>query len=141
MENQLIDRIIEGMTVEIPRCMIDKRVDQNVQDFEYRLQAQGMKLESYLQYTGSDMDSFRKTFEEIAGRQVKVRLAMEKIVELESIEVTDEELDAEFAKVAKRHSLDIERVKQLVPREEIAKDLAVGKAIDLVKNSAEIETK
>jgi len=141
VENQLIDQIIGGMKAEIPQCMIDKRVDGNVGDFEYRLQSQGMNLETYLQYTNMEMDAFRKTFDEIAGRQVRVRLALEKIVAAEGIEVSDEELDAELAKVAEKYKLDIEKVKQMVSVDEIRKDLAVGKAVDLVKSSAQVSEK
>ena len=141
VENQLIDQIIGGMTAEIPQCMIDKRIDENVRDFEYRLQSQGMDIETYLQYTGMEMDSFRKTFEEVAGRQVRVRLALEKIVKVEGIEVSAEELDAEFAKMAEKYKMDIDKIRKMVPSDEIEKDMAVGKAIDLVKTSAQISEK
>ncbi len=141
LENQLIDAVIENMKAEIPEVMYENRVDENVRDFEYRLQSQGMNLELYLQYTGMELDSFRKTFREQAEKQVKIRLALEKIVELEKIEPTAEDIEAEYNKMAENYKMDVEKIKGFVPAEELAKDLAVNKAIDLIKDSAEVSNK
>ncbi len=140
VENKLIDTVIDNMKADIPTVMFDHAVDNMVHDFEHRLASQGMTLELYLQYTGFDMDSFRKQFEEQAQKQVKIRLALEKIVELENIAPTEEELNAEFENMAKTYSMDVEKVKELVPVEELSADIAVQKAIDLVKESAVIKT-
>ncbi len=141
VENQLIDTVIANMKAEIPEVMYENRVDESVREFEYRLQSQGMSLDLYLQYTGMEMDSFRKTFREQAEKQVKIRLALEKIVELENIEPSAEEIEAEYAKMAESYNMEAEKIKAYIPEKELAKDLAVNKAIDLIKDSAEIADK
>ncbi|MBR3961661.1 MAG: trigger factor [Clostridia bacterium] len=138
VENDIVDVIVEGMKAEIPEAMINNRVDQMVQDFAYRLQMQGMNVETYVQYTGSTLDEFKATFRPQAEKQVKMRLALEKIVELESITATDEDVEAQIAKMAENYGVTVEQVKAAVPAKEIAKDLAVNKAIDLVKEAAVI---
>jgi len=138
VENAIVDKIVEGMTAEIPEAMITNRVKQMVQDFAYRLQMQGMNLETYIKYTGSDMAEFEKTFRPQAEKQVKMRLALEKIVELENIVPTEEEINAQIEKMANDYGVTVEQVKNAIPTEEIAKDLAVNKAIDLVKAEAVI---
>lgn len=140
VENKLIDTVIANMKADIPEVMYEHAVDNMVHDFEHRLASQGMTLELYMQYTGFTMADFRKQFEEQAQKQVKIRLALEKIVELENIAPTEEELDAEFENMAKTYSMDKDKVKELVPVEELSADIAVQKAIDLVKASAVIKT-
>ncbi|MEG0691506.1 MAG: trigger factor [Oscillospiraceae bacterium] len=138
VENKLIDVVIENMTAEIPAEMNEARIDEMIHDFEYRLQSQGMNIDTYLQYTGMPMESFRQTFEEQAAKQVKIRLALEKIVELENISVAQEDIDAEYQKVADSYKMDVEKVKSFIPQADFAKDLAVNKAIDLIKENAVI---
>ena len=113
VENRLVDQIIERMEAEIPEEMYEARINELIRDFQYRLQSQGLNLETYLQYTGMDADAFRKTFEEQAQRQVKIRLALEKIVELEKIELSDEEVEEEYKKAAENYKLDVSKVKEL----------------------------
>lgn len=138
VENEIVDKIVEEMKAEIPEAMINNRVQQMVQDFAYRLQMQGMNLETYIKYTGSDMAEFEKTFRPQAEKQVKMRLALEKIVELENIVPTEEEIDAQIEKMSKDYNVSVEQVNATVPRTEISKDLAVNKAIDLLKENAVI---
>ncbi|MBC8569551.1 trigger factor [Zongyangia hominis] len=138
LENQLIDVVIQNMKAEIPQVMIDNRIDEMVRDFDYRLQSQGMNLQTYLQYTGMEMDSFKKTFAEQAERQVKVRLALEKIVEKEAIEVEQSAVDEELKKLAEQYQIEVEKVKMVIPEEEVKKDLAVNKAIDLIRDTAKV---
>lgn len=141
VENQLIDAVIANMKAEIPEVMFENRVDESVREFEYRLQSQGMNLELYLQYTGMEMDAFRKTFREQAEKQVKIRLALEKIVELENIVPSAEEIAAEYDKMAENYKMEVEKIKGYIPEKDLVKDLAVNKAIDLIKDSAEISEK
>jgi trigger factor len=138
VENQLIDNVISNMTAEIPEVMFANRVEDSVRDFEQRLSQQGMKLDMYLQYTGMDLESFKKTFEEQAQKQVRIRLALEKIVELEGIVATSEELDAEYKKIADSYKMDVEDIKKFIPVEDFSKDISVNKAIDLIKETAVI---
>ncbi len=138
-ENKLIDTVIENMEGEIPQEMYEVRIDEMIRDFEYRLQSQGLNLDMYLQYSGLDRDSFRKTFEAQAQRQVKVRLALEKIVEVEGIAPTEEEVEAEYARLADAYKMDVEKLKPVISAEDVKKDVAVNKAIDLIKDSAVAE--
>ena len=138
-ENKLIDAVIENMEAEIPAEMYEVRIDEMIRDFEYRLQSQGLNLDMYLQYSGLDKDSFRKTFEAQAQRQVKIRLALEKIVEVEGIEPTEEEIEKEYARLAEAYKMDAEKLKPMIPAADVKKDVAVNKAIDLIRDSAVAE--
>ena len=119
-----------------PEEMYEARVDEMVRDFGYRLQSQGMSLELYLQYTGMEMESFRMTFKEQAEKQVKIRLALEKIVELEKIEATDKDLEKEYARIAEAYSMEVDKVKAMIFADDLKADIAVNKAIDLIKDTA-----
>lgn len=141
VENKLIDVVIENMEGEIPEEMYEARVDDMVRDFDYRLHSQGLNINTYMQYTGMDMDSFRKTFREQAEKQVKIRLALEKIVEVENITVDEAAIDEEYQKLADAYQMEVDKVKSFLPAEEFTKDLAVNKAIDFIKDSAKITTK
>jgi trigger factor len=136
VENQLIDKLVELVQAEIPEAMYTNRMNDDVRDFAYRLQSQGLNLNTYLQYTGMNMDGLRQSFRPQAERQVKVRLALEKIAQLENIQPTDEEIEAEYEKLAKNYELDVEKVKSFIPKEELVKDIAVEKAIQVVRDNA-----
>lgn len=138
VENQLIDQLVDEVKAEIPEVMFERKVNENLQDFDYRLQMQGMNLDTYMQYTGTSAEDFRKNFRPQAERQVKLRLALEKIAELESIVLTEEEIAAEYENLAKSYSVDVDKVKTAIPEKEVAKDLAVSRAIAFVKDHAEI---
>lgn len=138
VENTMIDTLIENMTAEIPECMFERRIDDYMNDFEYRLQSQGMNMDLYLQYTGMEKDSMRKTFRAQAERQVKLRLALEKIAQLENIEASAEDIAAEYQKMADAYQMDVEKVKSLVGEDDLKKDIVVTKAIDFVKENAEV---
>lgn len=135
-ESELLEQLVAGFKAEVPEAMYEHRVDESVRDFDYRLQSQGLNLDMYLQYTGMDRDAFRKSFREQAEKQVKIRLALEKIAELENIVPTPEEIEAEFAKLAEQYQMDVEKVKSLISEKSLSMDLAVGKAMDLVKETA-----
>lgn len=135
-ENKLVDAVIAGMKADIPACMYERKIDEMVQDFAYRLQMQGLNLETYMQYTGSTVESFRETFKEQAEHQVKVRLALEKIAELENLTATEEDLEEQFKKAAEVYGMELEKIKELLPADEISKDIAVNKAIDFVRENA-----
>lgn len=138
VEGKIIDILIGDMKVNIPEVMVERQLDNFVSDYDQKMRSQGLDLNTYLSYTGSDMDTFRKTFREQSERQVKTRLALEKIVELESIIVSEEEIEGEFKKIAEMYKMELDKIKSYVPEIEITKDLAVQKAITLVKNMSEI---
>ena len=121
--------------------MYENKINEMVYDFERRLNAQGLNMQTYLGYTGSDMDTFRNSFREQAVNQVKMRLALETIVKKENITVSEEEINAEYAKIADAYKLSVDEVKKYSPVEEISADAAANKAIDLVKDSAVITEK
>lgn len=137
-ENKLVDAVVENMTAEIPVEMFEAQIDEQVRGLEQKLMQQGMKLDLYLQYTGMDMESLRKTFEEQAKKQVKVRLALDKIVEIEKIEASEQELNDEYQKIADTYKMKAEEIKNFVPAQELKKDICANKAIDLIKSTAEI---
>ncbi|MBQ6847328.1 MAG: trigger factor [Clostridia bacterium] len=144
VENDLVGQIVDSIKGEIPEAMFENRLNQSVEEFAYRLQSQGLNLETYLKYTNATIDEFKNTFRPQAESQVKFRLALEKIVELEKIEASDEDINAQIEKMAKDYGMEVEQIKNAVPTEEIAKDLAVSKAIDFIKENAvitEVETK
>lgn len=136
VENQLIDQLIEGLTAEIPEVMFENKIDDNIRDFDYRLRGQGLDIASYLKYTNMEMESFRKTFREQSEKQVKVRLALEKVAELEEINPTEDEVAAEYTKMAESYNMDVEKIRSLIPATDLKKDISVEKAINLVKESA-----
>ena len=127
------------MEAEIPNEMYEAAIDDMVRDFDYRLQSQGMNLDTYLKYTGMELASFRQTFEEQAKKRVQIRLALEKIVSLENIEATEEDVEAEYKKLADMYQMEVDQVKQFVSASELSKDIAVNKAVDLVKENAVIQ--
>ena len=138
VENQLIDKLVENLKAEIPQAMFEIRIDEDIREFAYRLQSQGLNIETYMKYTGMDQEKIRKQFQPQAERQVKVRLALEKIAELESIHPSDEDVENEFKKLAENYQMEIDKVKAFIPKEELAKDIAVQKSIDLVRENAVI---
>ncbi len=139
MENQLLEQITDNMKAEIPECMFAKRCDEMVQDYSCRLQMQGLDLNTYLQYLGQDMDSFKETFKEAAEKQVKVSVALRAIIEAEKIEATDEDIDKEAAKIGEQYGMDAEQVKKAIPAEQLAEDVKRNKAVDMIVEAAVIE--
>jgi len=136
LETRLLDQVIEGIKGEIPEVMYDNKVEELVRDFGYRLQAQGMSLDLYLQYTGMDENTFREGFREQAVRQVKMRLALEAIAAKENLVPTAEEIQAEYQRLATSYAMDVEQLKKMLPEKDVASDIACTKAIDLVRDSA-----
>ena len=139
VEGKILDKVIENMTAEIPQVMFDNRVNEMMMDLEQRLAPQGITMEMYCQFTGQDIESVKKAYKEQAEKQVKLRLALEKIAQLENVEVTDDEAAAEMQKIADQYKMKIEQVKQYINEEDVKKDIAVGKAVEIVKNSAVIK--
>ena len=138
VENDLVDQVIATIEGDIPEAMYEARMDEAVRDFEYRLAQQGLKLDMYLQYMGQTMESFRASFREQAEKQVKIRLALEAVAAAEQIVASDEELEDELQRVADNYKMELAKVKELVNADEVKKDLAVNKAIDFIRDHAEI---
>ena len=139
VEDKLMDKVIENMTAEIPQVMFDNRVNEMMMELEQRLAPQGISLDLYCQYTGQTMDQVKKAYQEQAEKQVKLRLALEKIAELENVEVTDDEAAQEIQKIADQYKMTVDQVKNYIREEDVKKDIAVGKAVDIVKDNAVIK--
>ena len=138
-EEKVLDAVIDGMKADIPAAMIASQVDTIVQDFGYRLQMQGMGLEQYLKMTGTEMGAFRAMFKDQAERQVKTRLALQKVVELEGITVSDTELEEEYAKMAEQYKMEVEKVKAIVSKEALEGDLKISNALEFIKKNAKVK--
>ncbi|USK32805.1 trigger factor [Bacillus sp. F19] len=139
LRDSLVDKASDNAEVDIPQVLIENEVNRMMQEFEQRLQAQGMNLELYFQFSGQDEDALKEQMKEDASKRVKYNLTLEAIVKAENIEVTDEEVDAEIAKMAELYNMPVENIKQaLGSLEGLKEDLKVRKAVDfLVENSKE----
>ena len=135
-ENALIDAVIANMEGEIPEEMYEARIDEMVNDFEYRLQSQGLSMDMYLQYTGMTRDSFRLTFKDQATKQVQIALALEQIVAMENIVPSDEEIEAEAQRLSEQYQgVPVEQIKSVLG-DQIKNDLAQKQAVELIKSTA-----
>ncbi|MDR1253980.1 MAG: trigger factor [Oscillospiraceae bacterium] len=134
--NQISDHLTKLMKADIPEAMIESRIDEEVQRFERHLKTQDIDLDSYLTYNNISQDEFRKNLQPTAHQQVQVRLALEKIAELESIIPTEQEVESEYQKISENYKIDIEKVKLNIKSSDISKDIAVRKAIDFLKDSS-----
>ena len=140
VENDLMDQVIANMKADIPDAMVDSRIAELVQDFEYRISQQGLKLADYLKYMGMNIEQFRAQFKEQADKQVKMRLAMEAIVAKEGITASDEEFEEEVKRIADAYKMEADKVKSIVDAAAVKADLAINKAIDFVKEKANVVT-
>ncbi len=138
-ENAVMNALIEKVDAPIPNCMFEQRIDALMRSFEQQLRAQGMDLKLYFQYTGMDEDSFRETYRDRAVNEVKLRLALEKIADLENIEITEEELNNSLGEIAAANKIDVDTVKRFIPVGEYTTDLRVQKAVELVKENAVVD--
>ena len=138
-ENALVAKLIDKVQDPIPHCMFEQRADGMMDAFANQLKGQNVDLDLYLQYTGMTKDQLKETYLERAENEVKLRLALEKIAELEGLEVADEELDAELTKLAEQYNMTLDDVKARIPVAEYKLDMLVTKALDLVKDSAVVD--
>lgn len=137
-DNAVMNALIAMVDVPIPNVMFEHRIDDLVANFERMLQQQGMKLDQYLQYTGMAIEDFRETQRDRAENEVKLRLALEKIAELENIQLTDDEINESLKGLAEANGLSVDEVKRRIPMADYLMDMRVTKAVELVKDAAEI---
>ena len=135
-EAAVVDALLAETVCEIPDVMIEKEIDNEVEQFAYRLQMQGLDLKTYLSYLGMDEKAMRDSYRENATKQVKLRLALEKIFELENIEISDEDVDNELKQYSEAYNIEIEKIRTMVPVDEVKADLGCRKAMDLVLENA-----
>ena len=134
--NAVLEKVAESVEAVIPDCMIEKKIDQDVDDFAYRLQMQGLDIKTYFKYTGMDEKSFREDYKDQAEKQVKLDLAIEEIIKKEKLEVSEADIEEEYKKYAEAYNMDIEQIKKAVSAENIKPELLQRKAIDFVIENA-----
>lgn len=139
LENQLIDKLVELVQGEIPEAMYENKIADSIREFGYRLQSQGLNLDTYMKYTGMNVDQMKEGFRPQAERQVKLRLALEKIAALEELKAGEEDLNQEYQKIAEQYKMEADKIKELIPAAELEKDICVEKAINLVRDNASIK--
>ena len=135
-ETALMEKISENAKLEVPASMIDDEIDNELQNFDYQLRAQGMSLEQYSKMLGGNLSRFRTSMRPSAEKQVRLRVVLNAIADAEGIEATQEDLDAEYQKLAEQYGMEIEKIKAAVPAAEITTDLKVRKARDLIVSQA-----
>lgn len=138
IDNQIIDKVNGLLEAEIPEAMFENKVNEDINDFARRLQSQGLDMKTYMQYTGLDNEKFKTEFRPMAERQVKLRLALEKISELEKLEPTAQEIENKYKEYAENYKMDVEKIRTFIPEKDIKMDLSCEKAIDFLRENAKI---
>ena len=132
---------MEKLVAEIPEPMFEAETENFVRDYDNRLRASGLDLATYFKYTGLTLEALREQMRPQAERQVKVRLALEKIAALENLEAAEEDIAAEYENIANAYGIEVEQVKASIPADAIAEDMKVKKAMEFVKEKAVVTVK
>ncbi len=141
-ENAVIEAAAEKSKIDIPKAMIDEQIDRMINDFAQRLAYQGMALEQYLQYTGSNIDAMKESFREQAEKQVKISLTLEAIAKTEGIEANKEEVDEKIVEMSKQYNMELDKLKELLRPEDIEgieRELLFEKAIQIIVNNSSVK--
>ncbi len=142
-ENKVLEKVVENAKVELPAPMVDEQVSQMVNEFASRLQQQGLSIEQYMQMTGMQPQALMDQMRPEAEMRIKTRLVLEAVAETEKIKATDKDIDKELEKMAEMYRMEADKLKEMAgdaEKEQISKDVAVQKAVDLlVKEAVEIE--
>lgn len=136
VDNALVDAVIEKMEAEVPQAMYESRINDIVREWSQRNR---ISVEDYMKYTGVTAEQFRDSFKDIAKKQVDLRLALEKIAELEGVEATDEDLEKEYSNMAEMYKMELDKVKAAIPASALKDDIVVEKALEIVRDNAKIE--
>ena len=138
-ENALAEALMEKLVAEIPEPMFEAETENYVRDYDSRLRQSGLDLNTYFKYTGLTLDALREQMRPQAEKQVKVRLALEKIASLENLSVSDEEIDAEYTRISEAYNVPSDQVKGMIAAEDIKADLLVAAAMKVVKENAKVK--
>ena len=138
LENTIADTLLEKLVAEIPEPMFEAETENFLRDYDNRLRMQGLDLSKYTQYTGVSLDDLRAQFRPNAEKQVKLRLALEKIASLENLTVSDEETEAEYARISEAYNVPVDQVKAMVSADDIKADMLVAAAMKFVKENAKV---
>ena len=133
VDGQLMDALIEKLEAEIPEAMFDTEAENFVRDYDNQLRMQGLDLKTYFQYTGMTLETLRAQFRPQAEKQVKARLALEKIAELENLNASEDDINGEYSRIAEAYGIEVDQVKASIDSEFIAADMKVKLALDAVK--------
>ena len=135
-ENAAVEKAAENTTVDMPNALIEAELDNQMERFAYQLQMSGYSVEQYAKMMGGDMSAMRNAFRPAAEKQAKINVTLEKIAEVEQIVVADEDVEAEYASLAEQYSLELDKVKGMVPAEEIKASLKTRKAVKVIVDNA-----
>ena len=135
-EQACVEKAAENVTVDMPDALIESELDNQMERFAYQLQMSGYSMDAYAKMVGGDMKSMRNTFRPAAEKQAKINVTLAKIAETENISVSDDEIAAEFEKMAKQYQLELDKVKEMVPVEEVKISLETRKAVKVIADSA-----
>ena len=135
-EQACVEKAAENTTLEMPKALVEAELDNQMERFAYQLQMSGYSAEQYAKMMGGDMNTMRNAFRPAAEKQAKINVTLEKIIEVEGITVSDEDVDAEYASLAEQYSLELDKVKGMVPAEEIQTSLKTRKAVKVIVDSA-----
>ena len=135
-ENACVEAAAENTTVDMPKALVESELDNQMERFAYQLQMSGYSMEQYAKMMGGDMNTMRNAFRPTAEKQAKINVTLEKIAEVEGIEVTEEDINAEFEALAAQYELELEKVKSMIPAEEITANLKTRKAVKVIVDSA-----
>lgn len=135
-ENAAIEKAVANMTVEIPDSMVEEELERQMERMDYELRSQGASLEAYAQMMGGNMDNIKNSLRPGALSSVKTNVMLDAVVDAEKIEVTEEECEEEYAKLAESYKMDVEKVKEILDMDGMKGDLQVRKAARLIADSA-----
>ena len=141
VDNALAEALMEKLVAEIPEPMFAAETENYVRDYDTRLRQSGLDLQTYFKYTGLTLEALREQMRPQAEKQVKIRLALEKIASLEALTVADEEIEAEYKRVSDTYNVPVEQVKAMIAADDLKADLLVSAAMKFVKENAEITAK
>ncbi|MDD6678757.1 MAG: trigger factor [Firmicutes bacterium] len=135
-EQACVEKAAENTTVDIPNALVENELDSQMERFAYQLQMSGMSMDSYAKMMGGDLNSMRSAFRPSAEKQAKASVTLEKIMEVEGIDVSEEELAAEYESLAKQYEMEVEKIKSMVPEDEIKGSIKSRKAVKIIVDSA-----
>ena len=138
-ENAAVDKAVENAAMDIPAPMLDTQAEQMVNNFAQRIQSQGLTFEQYMQFTGATLDSMKEQMKPQAEKEIKARLVLEKVAEVENIEISDEKLNEEIANMAKMYNMEADKLMELMgdyEKDQMKKDMAVQEAVTLIADAA-----
>lgn len=141
-EGNVIKVVTDAAKVDIPQCMIDAKIEDLIRDFGYRLSSQGLSLDQYMKYTGATVDTFKEQFKDQAEEQVKTALVLGEIAKKENVEVTDEDVENEFKRMAEMYGMEVDKLKEYIKdgeKDSLKEELKIKKAVDKIVGAAKVK--